>query len=229
MWDDFNMKVELVSITKPVKADLLHLSAEEYLVYIARVSNPSNQLNTETAPKLLKYCADNGHWSVFDVVDFTVEIETSLAIAPQILRHRSAYFQQFSLRYAQATNFEPVELRLQGIKNKQGSQELLNDNDIDLEVQNHIYNSEKLYQKLISKGVSRETARFVLPTCTQTLMYAKNSIRNWLAYLNVRLHNHAQKEHRLLAEQIRDIMIKEFPHTSEAFDNFKNAYNEKFM
>lgn len=223
------VQVKLVAITKPIIEEFKDMTAEELLVAIARVSNPSNQTNTLTAPKLIRYCAENGHWSVFDMVEFTVEIVTSLAIAPQILRHRSACFQQFSLRYAEAENFEPIELRLQGVKNKQGSQEVYDDPETAAEVAKHVESTHALYKKLIGKGISRETARMVLPTCTQTCLYMKNTVRNFLAWMNVRLHNHTQKEHRLIAEGVRDIFLKEFPIVSEAFDNFKNAYNEKFM
>ncbi len=223
------MRVELVSINKPVKKEFEHMTAEQLMVAIARVSNPSNQLNTNTAPKLLRYCASNQHWSVFDMIDFTVEIETSRAISAQILRHRSACFQEFSTRYSMAESFEPCELRLQGIKNKQGSQEVyLNEANLAA-VEKSINDAFDLYKKLIKDGVSRETARFILPLCTTTTIYMKNTVRNWLAYLNVRLHHHCQKEHRLIAEGVRDIMIEHFPNTCEAFDNFKNAYNEKFM
>jgi thymidylate synthase (FAD) len=223
------MKIKLISITKPVDVDLKNYSPEEYTTYIARVSNPSNQTNLDTAPKLLKYCLDQGHYSVYDMVDFTIEITTSLAIAAQILRHRSANFQQFSQRYAEAEGFEVVELRLQGVKNKQGSAELYQNKENIKAVELHIIRSFELYNTLIKDGVSRETARFVLPTCTTTRLYVKNSIRNWLAYLNQRLHNHTQKEHRLIAEKVRDIMIVEFPVICGTFDNFKTAFDEKFM
>ncbi len=222
------MRVELVSITKPVKADLLSMTAEEYITYIARISNPSNQLNTDTAPKLLKYCITNGHWSIFEMVDFTVEIQTSRGIAPQILRHRSASFQEYSLRYAVATEFEDIELRLQG-KNKQGGAEIVENDDFSKLMDEHCSKSKELYNKLLDGGVSHETARMILPMCTTTRLYMKNNIRNWLAYLNQRLHEHAQKEHRLIAEGIRDIFIQQFPIISSCFDNFENAYYEKFM
>ena len=226
------MKVELISITKPVKPGLSDLTPQQLIIYIARVSNPSNQLNMLTGPKLLRYCVDHGHWSIFEQVEFTVEITTSRAIAAQILRHRSASFQEYSQRYAEVQAFEDIELRYQGINNKQGSQEVCSEDDIgdmQYDIKCAIDQCNTIYQNLLKRGVSRETARFILPLNTTTVLYMKNNVRNWLAYLNQRLHKDCQKEHRLIAEQIRDIFIEQFPEISECFDNFENAYNEKFM
>ena len=228
------MKVELVSMTKPIKEEIKDFSPEEYLIYIARVSNPSNQLNTETAPGLVKYCLGHGHYSIFDMVDLTFGIETSRVIAAQLIRHKSAYWlpmdvQEFSQRYSQVNEFEQVELRKQATKNRQSSEEVEMSNDLKDLVNQHIESSKELYNYLLENEVSKETARMILPLCTKTRLYAKNSVRNWLAFLNQRLHKDTQKEHRLIAEEVKGVFIKEFPVISSCFDNFQNAYEEKFM
>lgn len=205
-------------------------SPEELISYCARVSNPSNQTNFDTAPKLLKYCADNGHWSVFEMADMCVGISTSRAISAQLMRHKSFSFQEFSQRYSQSTQFEPVELRKRGKTNRQSSEEVFNPqisgavytgNELVKDVVSHCFAK---YNELLDNGVSNETARMILPMCTQTQLYMKGSARSWLTYFNQRLHKHTQKEHRIVAEQIRDIFIQEFPLVAKAFDNFKTAY-----
>jgi len=196
------------------------LTAEELTVYIARVSNPSNQTNTDTAPKLLAYCIRNGHWSVFEHVHMTVEIETSLAIATQILRHRSFTFQQFSQRYADVSKLgdmiEPVELRMKSAGgNRQGSAEPVND-----QVQDQFDYSTTLraseYATLITMDVAPESARFVLPQCTKTRLYMTGNLRSWIHYLTQRLDPHTQKEHREVAESILVHFRQHFPITHEA-------------
>ena len=194
------------------------LSAEELTIYIARVSNPSNQTNTDTAPKLLAYCIRNGHWSVFEHVHMTIEIETSLAIATQILRHRSFTFQQFSQRYADVSKLgdilEPVEMRLKADGgNRQGSSAQV--------VADSIYADEKqisvgTYLGLLARGVAPESARFVLPQCTKTRLYMTGNLRSWIHYLTQRLDPHTQKEHREVAESILVQFKRQFPMTYEA-------------
>jgi len=227
------MKTRIISTTIPhiwvdtgnneCTPDLLNarlLTAEELTVYIARVSNPSNQTNTDTAPKLLAYCIRNGHWSVFEHVHMTVEIETSLAIATQILRHRSFTFQQFSQRYADVSKLgdmiEPVELRMKSAGgNRQGSAEPVND-----QVQDQFDYSTTLraseYATLITMDVAPESARFVLPQCTKTRLYMTGNLRSWIHYLTQRLDPHTQKEHREVAESILVHFRQHFPITHEA-------------
>lgn len=207
------MRTALIASTIPVirhKEEPRFLTAEELIVYCARVSNPSNQLNVETGEKLLRYCLRNGHWSIFETASMTVEIETSRAIAAQILRHRSFTFQEFSQRYAVATEFEPVELRSQDLKNRQGSGEVLREDDRKLGalISCHLQSMKALYDELIESGVSKETARMVLPLCTRTTLYMTGSVRSWIHYFEQRCSPHAQKEHRLLAEEIRDQWFK---------------------
>lgn len=212
------MKVSLVSVTAPRVEGIK--TAEEIAVYCARVSNPSNQRNTETAPKLLKYCVDHGHWSVFETIHATLEIETSRAIAAQILRHRSFSFQEFSQRYSPATgDYEPVEWRRQAKKNRQGSDGLidpeaaaaLTDRLEDLYVQ-----AELLYSDALAAGAAREVARFVLPLSVQTRLYMSGSLRSFIHWLEVRCAPETQKEHREIAEAAKKILQEAFPATAEA-------------
>lgn len=221
------MKTKLVSITQPVLEELTNLSAtpEDLIVYTARVSNPDNQLNLESAPRLLNYLIKNKHWSPFEMVDMTVEIQTSRAIAAQIIRHKSFSFQEFSQRYSAVTEFEPVEIRQQADKNRQSSSEVFDPNvqyygDDDFKasllIEMHLQDSQQLYNNLLKAGVAKESARMVLPFTTQTTLYMKGSIRSWIHYLEIRADQHTQKEHRLIAESIKEIFIQNFPNTAEA-------------
>lgn len=211
------MKVSLVSKTHPVINGIQN--AEELIVYCARVSNPSNQMNMETAPKLIKYLITNKHWSPFEMVNVCVEIVTSRAIAAQILRHRSFSFQEFSQRYSKALDIEPVEIRKQAITNRQSSTEKILDEKLNKKIDNHLDLSISLYEELIQNGVSKETARMILPLTTQTTLYMNGSLRSWIHYLDVRAHEHTQKEHRDIAYAIQDILKIEFPNIFEALSS----------
>ena len=208
------MNVKLVSISKPVVEGLD--TPEDLMVYCARVSNPSNQLNTATGAKLLAYCIEHGHWSVFETASMTVEITTSRAIAAQILRHRSFSFQEFSQRYSEASDFEPVELRRQAKTNRQSSSELIDNEKLTNEVREYINEAIDNYEYLLEKGVARECARMILPLCTQTTLYMTGSVRSWIHYLKVRCDEHTQKEHRLIAQAIERIFCVQFPVVSKA-------------
>lgn len=226
------MNVKLVSITQPQVEGVN--SPEDLVVYCARVSNPNNQLNMETAPKLLSYLIREKHWSPFEMVDMAVEIKTSRAIAAQILRHRSFSFQEFSQRYSEVTEFEPIELRKQGATNRQVGDEPFEPDFyeayIDTEdggcysrkikaskaIKKLIYECNSLYQKLIDAGVAKECARMVLPLSTQTTLYMKGSLRSWTHYLGSRCDEKTQKEHRDVANAIRTIFIENFPNISNA-------------
>lgn len=211
------MNAKLIATTQPWIEGLK--TAEDLIVYCARVSNPENQLNTDTGAKLIKYCIRNKHWSIFDQVDMTVEIKTSRAIAAQILRHWSFKFQEFSQRYAKVSGtFEPIELRLQGKTNRQVGDEIMEYGLLNDEVEEHERKSMELYNKLIEQGVATECARFVLPLNVQTTLYMKGSVRNWIHYFELRCSDHAQKEHRLLAQQIKEIFKEQFPIISEALE-----------
>lgn len=209
--------IKLVSITRPNIEGLK--TAEDLISYCARVSNPSNQMNTETAPRLLKYLITHKHFSPYEMVNMCIEIKTSRAIAAQILRHRSFSFQEFSQRYSQSTSFEDIEWRLQGKTNRQ-----VGDEDVDLspelkdEVDTTLATCKELYDKLIDKGLAKECARMVLPLTTSTTLYMTGNIRSWLFYLELRTKEDTQKEHRIIAEEIKKIFIKEFPATSCALN-----------
>lgn len=214
------MKTKLVSITKSLIEEK-PLSAEELIVYVARVSNPSNQLNTETAERLIRYMVKHHHWSPFEMCDMTIEITTSRAIAAQILRHRSFSFQEFSQRYSKATNFEPIELRKAGATNRQSSLDKVDDSLNEAArklIENHLKEGSRLYNELIDAGVAKECARMVLPLTTQTRIYMKGSIRSWIHYLQVRCDQHTQLEHQEIAFEIKDIFKQHFPIISEALD-----------
>ena len=203
------MSVKLVSITHP-KMDGLK-TAEELISYCARVSNPSNQMNMDSSAKLLSYLIKHNHWSPFEMVDMTVAIVTRRSIAAQILRHRSFSFQEFSQRYSTATDVQQIELRKQGKTNRQSSEEIILDSTLSKMVDNHLEKSKELYQYLIDEGVSRETARDVLPLATETTMYMKGSMRSWIHYLDLRCSQDTQLEHRHIADNIKDIFKENFP------------------
>lgn len=215
------MKVKLIAVSKPVIDGLT--TAEELVSYCARVSNPTNQLNTTTAPRLLKYCIDHEHWSIFEHASMTVEIQTSRAIAAQILRHRSFTFQEFSQRYSSAHNIEHYELRRQAEKNRQSSSDVIwtNENGVFDIAANAINVAHEAYNKLLELGVARECARMILPLTTQTTMYMTGSCRSFIHYINLRTKEDTQKEHQIIALEIKDIFKREFPSIAEALN-----YNE---
>lgn len=199
---------------------------DELVAYMARVSNPSNQNNTATAPKLVKYLVDNKHWSPLDMVDMCVEITTTRDIARQILRHRSFYFQEFSQRYADPTEdlgFRLRDARLQDKKNRQNSIET-SDYDLKVEWIEHqqavVAQSSKAYKWAIENGVAKEQARAVLPEgLTLSRMYMKGTLRNWIHYVDVRTDVSTQKEHRLIAEECKKHMFECFPSMKELYGN----------
>lgn len=222
------MNVKLVSLTKPYvmeEGKQLDMTAEELLVYIARVSNPSNQLNLATADKLINYMIVNKHLSPFDMVNMTVEVTTSKAIAIQILRHWSIKPQEFSQRYAEVTDIEPIELRRNGATNRQSSTDvfdpiLINTEEKDYTaselVSNYIEEGQKLYKALLVADVAKECARMILPMATSTTLYLNGSIRSWIFYMQQRCDEHAQKEHQDVANLIKAIFVENFPMTSKA-------------
>ena len=208
------MTVKLISITP---------DAEQMMAYIARVSNPSNQDN-EKYSGLLKYCIKHNHWSVFEQSSMTLEIETTRAIAAQILRHRSFTFQEFSQRYAASTALGDIdlpELRKQDLKNRQNSTD-----DLDPEIVEKLNkqmitlfsSSKALYEQMLSQGVAKECARMVLPLCTPTRIYMTGSCRSWIHYINLRSAHGTQKEHKEIAEACRKVFNQQFPSVSEALE-----------
>lgn len=195
------------------------MTAEQLIVYIARVSNPDNQLNMETSDKLLAYLIRKKHWSPFEMADMTIGIATSRAIAQQILRHRSFSFQEFSQRYAMVTDMEPIELRMRGATNRQGGEEALDDGKAayyEKRIKEAIDLSNEVYVEMVGDGVAKECARMVLPLTTQTTLYMKGTIRSWIHYLQQRLDPHTQKEHRDIAGEILIIFGAQFPNVIKA-------------
>lgn len=214
------MKVKLVSITQPY-IDGVN-SAEDLIAYCARVSNPGNQMNSATAPKLLKYLIDNKHWSPFEMVSMCVSIDTSRAIAQQIIRHRSFSFQEFSQRYADVNALEdilePVELRYKNESNRQSSTHLFEDEILRKRVEDYLIKGSKLYCDLLNADVAPETARFVLPLTTKTKLYMNGTLRSWIHYLNLRCDEHTQKEHREVAKQVKGLIYQAFPTIYKALE-----------
>jgi len=210
------MNVKLVSITKPEVEGMD--TAEELVAYCARVSNPENQMNTETAPRLVKYLIKHKHWSPFEMVNMCVEIETSRAIAAQILRHRSFSFQEFSQRYSEVAEMEPIELRKQAEKNRQSSTEVVTDPVINNIVKYATDHAVQTYYKLLKQGIAREQARMVLPLTTKSTLYMNGSIRSWVHYLDLRCAMDTQKEHRDVANAVKNIFVENFPNISEALE-----------
>lgn len=196
--------------------------AEKALVYMARVSNPANQSNDETAPNLIRYLIKHKHWSPFQMADMTVEIETTRAISAQILRHSSFDFQEFSQRYADVSTLPPIDppmLRRQDLKNRQASHDDLADDlkqRLNNRIAEHYAQSLDLYRYMLDMGVAKECAREVLPLGTCTRMYMHGNLRNWIFYLQVRCSIETQLEHRMVANSIKEIFVQQFPILSEA-------------
>ena len=195
---------------------------EDLIAYMARVSAPENQGNKETAPKLVKYLIKHKHWSPLEMVNVCMEIETTRDIARQILRHRSFSFQEFSQRYAVATDFELSEARLQDNKNRQNS--LVTDdpemqnwwNAAQLRVQS---DAELMYQSALKMGIAKEQARKLLPEgLTMSKMYMNGTLRSWLHYVDIRCDAATQKEHREVALKCRDELTKLFPNVMETMN-----------
>jgi len=185
--------------------------AEEKVAYMARVSNPNNQDNPETAPKLLSYLVRNKHWSPFEMVNVCMEIECTRDIARQILRHRSFSFQEFSQRYAEALDFKYGEVRLQDEKNRQNS---LPTQDRELqrwweeEQGKVIAQARYAYGSALNQGIAKEVARKVLPEgLTMSRMYMNGTLRSWMHYCDIRCDEATQKEHREVAEQCKKILV----------------------
>ena len=208
------MQTKFISITQTdIEIDGKRLTPEGLIAYCARVSSP-NQENPNYK-KLLEYCLREGHFSVFEMVDMTVEIITTRAIAPQILRHRSFTFQEFSMRYSRSTSCEVYEAREQDLKNRQNSTDTLSDEDKEwfkLAQETTWTDSYARYEAALERGIAKECARVLLPLNTVTRLYMKGSVRSWIHYFAVRGADATQKEHRDIAIDIRDnIFADHFP------------------
>jgi thymidylate synthase (FAD) len=212
------MSVDVIAVTRPVSG----LDVNDFIAYVARVSNPSNQNNNETASRLVKYLVKNKHWSPLEMVHIVMEINTTRDIARQILRHRSFTFQEFSQRYADPTKdlgFTTREARLQDTKNRQNSIEVDN-NDLSFQWegrQQYVIDSAKIaYDWAINNGIAKEQARAVLPEgLTVSRMYMSGSLRSWVHYCQLRCSNGTQKEHREIALDCWYKLIDYFPSLKE--------------
>ena len=208
-------KVCLISVTP---------DAEKTIGYVARVSNPKNQENPDVGG-LLKYCIKHGHWSVLEQAFMTLEINTTRAIAAQVLRHRSFTYQEFSQRYADssllADSIPLPELRRQDEKNRQNSIDDIDEftkQDFDIKMQRHFLDGMKLYKEMLHSGIAKECARMVLPLATPTKMYMSGSLRSWIHYIDLRSANGTQKEHMKIALACKEHFICQFPIISKALD-----------
>jgi thymidylate synthase (FAD) len=219
------LKVKLVSYSQPT-TDFAALGvddAQELIAYCARVSNPTNQLNTETSEKLIRYLIRHQHWSPLEMVSACVEIETTRDIARQILRHRSFSFQEFSQRYADPTKdlaFVTREARFQDPKNRQNSVDIDLNNLEHADLSNHwsrkqaevIKSALEAYEWAIDHGIAKEQARAVLPEgLTVSRLYMNGTLRSWIHFIELRSANGTQKEHQLVARACAEVIASVFP------------------
>lgn len=215
--------VKLIGVTQSKIPEVP--TVNDMLAYIARVSNPSNQLNTETAPKLLKYLVKNQHWSPFEMAHMVVEINTTRDIARQILRHRSFSFQEFSQRYARADDlgFEIREARMQDLKNRQASLETDDKELVEVwqsQQQDVLRVVKRAYAWALTNGIAKEQARAVLPEgLTHSRLYMAGSVRSWIHYCMLRTDMGTQKEHREVAQACLAILLGEFPALKDVLHN----------
>lgn len=214
-------KVKLIALSKP-SADTGCHTAEELIAYAARVSNPTNQGNKQTAGKLVRYLIKENHWSPLEMVHMTLEITTTRDISRQIVRHRSFSFQEFSQRYAESESFVKREARLQDTKNRQNS--VVTDDKLLAETwgmkqAQATASALDAYRWALSRGIAKEQARAVLPEGnTETTLYMAGSLRSWIHYCDLRRANGTQKEHMIVADQCWDIIKAHFPDIVEAVD-----------
>lgn len=209
----------LIASTKGIEELFNKGNGEEVVSYVARVSNPNNQTNFETAPKLLSYLIKNKHWSPFEHSYLTIEIETSRGIAAQILRHRSFVFQEFSQRYSKTEEYVQYEARRQDLKNRQNSIDDMSEEDKTWfkNIQIELWDvAERAYNDALKKGIAKEQARFLLPLNTKTKLYMTGSIRSWITYFMVRMDKTTQLEHRQIAKDCFNIFKSEYPVITEA-------------
>lgn len=215
------MRVTLKGITYPIDIEGIE-TAEQFIAYCARVSNPDNQVNNETADKLIRYLIRNQHWSPFEMVNMTIEIETTRDIGRQILRHRSFSFQEFSQRYAKSTIFTIREARMQDPKNRQNSLDTASDNlkgVWEAKQRNVLAEAHEAYEWALNNGIAKEQARAVLPEgLTVTNMYMAGTLRSWMHYVDLRSANGTQLEHQEVAIAAGHIMREHFPNIMKALE-----------
>ena len=202
------------------QVSLIHTTedGEQLIAYMARVSNPDNQ-DSNDYQGLIKYLIKHKHWSPFEMVNMCVEIETTRSVAAQILRHRSFSFQEFSQRYAKTDKALPVDIRSQDTKNRQNSIDNMDSvikEDFKVKQQGLFDLSYSLYEEMLAAGVAKECARDVLPLATPTRMYMNGSLRSWLHYCDLRCANGTQKEHMLIANEVRELVCDYYPNVYAA-------------
>ena len=212
------MSVELVAVSAGV-GRLAGKTAEEIISYAARVSSPCNQENFKTAPRLLAYCIQEKHYSIFETVSMTVHIRTSRAIAAQIIRHRSFTIQEHSMRYSESHRNVVNEARRQDSKNRQNSIDDFTDDDKQWfrQAQTDVWNSShSLYEEALNRGIAKECARFLLPLSTETTLFMTGSVRSWIHYIELRSGNGTQLEHQAIAKEIQAIFCQQLPNVAKA-------------
>ena len=214
--------INYVIPTPMSQVKLIHCTpdGDNLIAYMARVSNPANQNNTETSSKLISYLIKHKHWSPLEMVNMCVEINTTRSISAQILRHRSFSFQEFSQRYAEVTD-DPVipDLRRQDTKNRQNSIDDLDPytkQELQLKAQFVFEQAQMLYDEMLGAGVAKECARDVLPMSSRTRMYMNGTLRSWVHYCDLRCGNGTQLEHKIIANQCKELIIQQFPMVAEA-------------
>jgi thymidylate synthase (FAD) len=215
------MNVKLISVTP---------DAEKLMSYCARVSNPNNQ-NNDNYAKLLKYCIEHKHISIFEHASLSLEINTTRGLAAQILRHRSFNFQEFSQRYADTTllaeEIPLFELRGQDNKNRQNSIENISDEikvKWNTQIREHFAKGKAIYDGMIKDGVAKECARFILPLATPTRLYMTGNPRSWMTYIALREKSGTQKEHMIIAKECKKIFCEQFPIVSEALGGYDKEW-----
>lgn len=215
-------KVTLVGLTKPSAYTGCN-TAEELVAYCARVSNPANQANHQTGPKLVRHLLEEGHWSPLEMVNINMEVETTRDIARQILRHRSFSFQEFSQRYAKATNFEFRDARLQDKKNRQNSiatEDVALKEEWSMRQAKLLQSVEEDYNWALSMGIAKEQARAILPEgITVSTLYMNGTLRSWVHFCMLRMGNGTQREHMEVAKQCWEIIKQHFPAVVEACES----------
>ena len=217
-----NQQVKLVSLTP---------DAEKHMAYCARVSNPNNQ-DSDNIARLLGYCINHGHFSVFEQAFMTLEINTTRGLAAQILRHRSFTYQEFSQRYADTSFLSEqiplFELRRQDDKNRQNSIDDITDevrSKYNVLIREHFAKAKGLYDQMLKDGIAKECARFILPLATPTRLYMSGTVRSWIHYISLREKNGTQKEHMDIAKQCKEIFCRQFPTVAEALGGIEKDWS----
>lgn len=215
-----NVEMTTVLNKEPVKLIWITPDAEKLVGKIARVSNPANQDNPDVS-RLLKYCIDKSHWSIFQMCNMCLEITTSRAVSAQFIRHQSMQIQEFSQRYSDVQSVEPINLRQQDVKNRQNSTDSLPEDlkqELNFLVEDYLAQGRNLYRDMIRLGVAKECARGILPMASTTRLYANNTIRGWIHYLQVRADKSSgtQLEHWEIANQCKAIFVEQLPIISKA-------------